>query len=154
LTGSNSGHGNGRNGKRHVMKKDIGVGVSAPGKSCEDEKCPWHGKLSVRGRTFGCVVVSTRSHLTAIVMRKYHQFVPKYQRYERRRSKLVAHNPSCIAAKEGDEVVVAECRPISKTKKFVVVSKKAGNGEPPMPDDKAAEKGTGKEAGKKGGGEK
>jgi small subunit ribosomal protein S17 len=32
-----------------------------------------------------------------------------------------AHNPPCINAKEGDVVKIAECRPLSKTKKFVVI---------------------------------
>ena len=108
------------------MKKDIGVGLKGPEKACEDKSCPWHGKLPVRGRVLECKVVSTKGYLTAIVERGYHQFIPKYQRYERRTSKLVAHNPPCIAAKEGETVVIAECRPLSKTKKFVVVSKGAG----------------------------
>jgi small subunit ribosomal protein S17 len=112
------------------MKKDIGIGVPAPEKTCEDAKCPWHGRLPVRGRAFDCVVVSAKAHQTAIVMRRYHQLVPKYQRYERRKSRIVAHNPPCISAKEGEAVVVAECRPLSKTKHFVVVSKKAGGEKP------------------------
>ena len=108
------------------MKKDIGIGGEGPEKSCEDDNCPWHGKLAVRGRVFECVVVSTKSHITAIVERSYHHFVPKYQSYERRKSRIMAHNPSCIAAKEGDKVMIAECRPLAKTKHFVVVSKESG----------------------------
>lgn len=105
------------------MKQDIGIGVSGPPERCEDVNCPWHGKLPVRGRVFGCVVRSTKAHLTAIVERSYHHRIPKYQRYERRRSRIVAHNPACIAAREGDHVIIAECRPLSKTKYFVIVSK-------------------------------
>ena len=111
------------------IKSDIGIEVAPPEKACEDKRCPWHGRLAVRGRTFECVVASTKAHQTAIVKRGYHQFVPKYQRYERRKSRIVAHNPACISAKEGDTVVIAECRPLSKTKHFVVVSKKAGGAE-------------------------
>jgi small subunit ribosomal protein S17 len=48
-------------------------------------------------------------------------YVPKYERYLNRRSKVKAHNPVEISAKEGDTVIIKECRPISKTKKFVVV---------------------------------
>ena len=47
--------------------------------------------------------------------------VPKYQRYEKRRSKVHAHNPPCITAKIGDIVTIAECRRLSKTKSYVVV---------------------------------
>jgi small subunit ribosomal protein S17 len=111
------------------MKSDIGTGMKAPEKPCEDRNCPWHGKLPVRGRIFGGVVVSAKSHLTAVVERRYSHLVPKYQGYERRKSRITAYNPSCIAAKEGDRVQIAECRPLSKTKSFVVVSKEAGNKE-------------------------
>ena len=102
--------------------KDIGLGLPEPAKSCEDKNCPWHGKLPVRGRVLGCVVKSTHASLTAIVERSYHSLVPKYQRYERRKSRIVVHNPACISAKQGDNVVIAECRPLSKTKHFVIVS--------------------------------
>jgi small subunit ribosomal protein S17 len=52
------------------------------------------------------------------------KYVPKFMRYERRRSRIPSHNPPCIDAKEGDRVIIAECRPISKTVSFVVVEKK------------------------------
>ena len=112
--------------RRDFMKKetgkDIGLGLAEPAKSCEGKNCPWHGKLPVRGRVFSCVVKSTHAHLAAIVERSYNKMVPKYQRYERRKSRIVAHNPACISAKQGDKVVIAECRPLSKTKNFVIVS--------------------------------
>ena len=47
--------------------------------------------------------------------------MPKYERYERRKSKMIVYNPECIDAKKGDVVKVAECRPLSKTKSFVVI---------------------------------
>ena len=105
------------------MKKDIGVGVKPPEKECKDINCPWHGKISVRGRVFQGSVRSAKSHNTVIVEWGYHRFVPKYERYERRKSRAVAHNPPCIHAREGEMVVIAECRPISKTKHFVVAGK-------------------------------
>ncbi len=49
--------------------------------------------------------------------------MPKYMRYEKRRSKIMAHNPPCIEAKRGNEVMIAECRPISKEVSFVVIKK-------------------------------
>ena len=42
---------------------------------------------------------------------------------KKKRTRLHAHNPSCIDAKEGDTVKIMECRPLSKTKKFVVIEK-------------------------------
>lgn len=65
-----------------------------------------------------------------VVSREYPRPVPKYKRYERSRSKVHAYLPECIEVKEGEEVVVAECRPLSKTVSFVVVevSTKDGGG--------------------------
>ena len=38
-------------------------------------------------------------------------------------SRITAHNPPCLDAQRGDKVKIAECRPLSKTKNFVVVEK-------------------------------
>lgn len=105
------------------MKKirNIGIGVKPPEKECQDPKCPFHGKLGVRGKILDGIVVSTKAQKTAIVERGYFHYVPKYERYERRHSRIAAYNPECISAKEGDRVKIAECRPLSKTKSFVVV---------------------------------
>ncbi|RLG98782.1 30S ribosomal protein S17 [Candidatus Bathyarchaeota archaeon] len=92
-----------------------------PERSCNDKNCPFHGQLSVRGRILEGVVVSDKMEKTVIVRRDYLKYVPKFKRYERRRSRIPAHNPPCINAKEGDRVRIAECRPISKTVSFVVV---------------------------------
>ena len=104
--------------------KNIGLPVKEPNNNCSDDNCPWHGHLKVRGRTFTGIVVSSKPHKTAIVRWHYYNYVKKYERYERRNTKISAFNPDCISSKEGDTVTIAECRPISKTKKFVVVDKK------------------------------
>lgn len=103
--------------------RNIGIDAKPPKKTCEDPKCPWHGKLPVRGRVLEGVVVSAKAPKTAIVERSYFHRIPKYERYERRRSRINAYNPDCISAKEGERVRIAECRPLSKTKRFVVVEK-------------------------------
>lgn len=103
-------------------RKDIGAGVSPPANTCTDRNCPWHGTLPVRGRVLAGKVRSAKAHNTAIIEWPHNKFITKYQVYERRTSRIVAHNPPCMHAKEGDSVTVAECRPISKTKSFVVVS--------------------------------
>ncbi|MFH1978505.1 MAG: 30S ribosomal protein S17 [Candidatus Aenigmatarchaeota archaeon] len=102
-------------------KTDIGVGLKPPEHKCEEENCAWHGKLPVRGRVFRGRVRAAKSQKTAIIDWGFHRFVPKYERYERRKSRVTVHNPGCMNAKEGDNVVIAECRPISKTKHFVIV---------------------------------
>lgn len=106
------------------MKKSIGIeGVKAPEKECQDAKCAWHGKTALRGRVVRGIVKSSRSQQTVVVGWDYTRFVKKYESYERRKSHISAHNPPCIHAREGDRVVVVECRPLSKTKAFVVVGK-------------------------------
>ncbi len=104
------------------MKTNIGLAVQPPAETCTDSSCAWHGQLPVRGRVFTGTVRSAKAHRTLVVERGFTKFVQKYERYERRSSRFVAHNPDCLKAKEGDTVVIAECRPISKTKHFVVVS--------------------------------
>ena len=103
--------------------KDIGYDVKQPEKECDDPDCPFHGKLPVRGKILEGNVVSSKMSKTVIVERNYLHFFPKYERYERRRSRIAAHNPACINAKKGDRVKIAECRPLSKTKHFVVIEK-------------------------------
>jgi small subunit ribosomal protein S17 len=105
--------------------RDIGIDVRLPAKECEDENCPFHGKLPVRGQIIEGVVVSDKAPKTVVVLRSYQKKIRKYERYEKRRSKIHAHNPPCIDAKVGDVVRIAECRPLSKTKSFVVVEKRA-----------------------------
>ncbi|RLF53021.1 MAG: 30S ribosomal protein S17 [Thermoplasmata archaeon] len=104
--------------------RDIGIDVKPPEKECDDEKCPWHGHLKVRGVIIRGKVVSTAMQRTVVVERERLHYVPKYERYEKRTSRYKAHLPPCIEVKKGDEVIIMECRPLSKTKHFVVVSKK------------------------------
>ncbi len=91
--------------------------------TCKDTHCPKHGTVRVHGRAFTATVVSARAPKTAIVEweRRYH--VPKYERYERRVTKINVHSPDCIDAKAGDIVRIIECRPISKSKHFVIMEK-------------------------------
>jgi len=103
------------------MKKTIGIETRKPEKECNDETCPFHGKLSVRGRNFTGKVIAAKSHKTVTVEWERTKFLPKYERYEKRKTKVKAHNPLCINAKENDIVKIIECRPLSKTKNFVVV---------------------------------
>jgi ribosomal protein S17 len=51
------------------------------------------------------------------------RYVAKYERYEKRRTRVKAHNPKEIDAKKGDIVRIMETKPISKTKHFIIVEK-------------------------------
>lgn len=109
--------------KKKQKARDIGIDVKMPENVCNDSNCPFHGKLPVRGKIIEGLVVSSKAQKTAIVEKQYFHYIQKYERYERRHSRIAAYNPECIAAKEGDLVKIAECRPLSKIKSFVVIEK-------------------------------
>ncbi len=92
-----------------------------PPKKCDDPKCPFHGKIRVHGRILEGKVVSARMQRTVVVRIDYLWHDKKYKRYEKRSSKIKAHNPPCLDAQEGDIVKIMETRPLAKTVKFVVV---------------------------------
>jgi len=111
-------------GKTKAETDDVtGLGIARPNAPCTDGNCPFHGKLRLHGRRLTGVVTSARMRRTANITIERTEFLPKYERSERKRSRLKAHNPECISAKEGDKVEVSECRPLSRTKHFVIVSK-------------------------------
>ena len=102
----------------------IGINVEEPKKKCNDKNCPFHGHLKARGIMLKGRVVSTAMQKTVVVERERLHYVPKYERYEKRTSRYKAHLPPCIDIKKGDEVIIMECRPLSKTKHFVVIGKR------------------------------
>jgi len=102
---------------------NIGIDVKEPEEKCDDPNCPFHGNLKVRGQTLEGKVVSNKAHQTVTVEREYYRFLKKYERYEKRRSKISAHNPKCMNITIGDTVKIMECKPISKTKSFVLIEK-------------------------------
>jgi len=74
----------------------------------------------VRGNEFVGKVVSAKAPKTVTILREIVVWVPKYERYKKLSSKVHAHNPEWINAKEDDIVRVGETRRISKTKAFVI----------------------------------
>ena len=116
------------------MSRNIGIpGVNPPKatEACQDEYCPFHGKTRIRGKITKGVVVSKKSRNTVIIRQDYVQFIKKYQRYERRNSRLACHLPECIRQEIniGDLVIIGESRKIAKTKAFIVLDKIKGVGE-------------------------
>ncbi len=105
--------------------KDIGLGFPPPERVCEDRNCPYHGHLKVRGILLEGVLVSKKMDKAGVILREYLHYDKKYQRYERRRSKVSVYIPPCMDVKEGDIVIAAETRPISKTIAFVLVYNKS-----------------------------
>ncbi len=103
------------------MVRNIGVSVVSPHKTCKDELCPFHGSLSVRGKLLTGIVSSAKAPKMIVVSREYPRPTPKFKRFQRSRSKVHAYLPPCVEVKEGDEVRIAECRPLAKTVSFVVI---------------------------------
>lgn len=103
--------------------RNIGLNVQPPSNTCNDNNCPFHGNLSVRGQIITGLVSSLKMQNSIKVKKEYMRLIPKYERYEKRTSMYTAHCPPCINLKIGDKVNIAECRPLSKTKSFVVIEK-------------------------------
>ena len=66
------------------------------------------------------VVVSDKMDKTIVVLVGKIKKHPKYKKYYKVRKKYKAHDPE-NKYKIGDKVVIQECRPISKDKRWVVL---------------------------------
>jgi len=115
-----------KSGKVVRYYKDIGLGFKTPRTAIDgnyiDKKCPFTGKVSIRGTILKGVVVSTKMMRTIVIRRDYLHFIRKYNRYEKRHSNIAAHCSPAFKVKEGDVVTVGLCRPLSKTVRFNVIS--------------------------------
>jgi small subunit ribosomal protein S17 len=65
------------------------------------------------------LVVSDRMHKTVIVSVERTVMHPKYKKYLRRRTKVKAHDES-NQSHVGDRVMIVECRPLSRDKRWRV----------------------------------
>merc|ERR1712150_16048 len=95
-----------------------------------DKKCPFTGKVSIRGRILTGVITKLKMSRTAVIRRDYLHYVKKYNRFEKRHKNVSVHLSPCFRdVKIGDVATVGECRPLSKTVKFntLKVTKSAGN---------------------------
>jgi small subunit ribosomal protein S17 len=89
--------------------------------TCTDKKCPFHGSTRLRGLVLEGTIVKTDTHRSATFEKERRLYVRKFERYEKRKTRLHVHNPPCINAKKGDHVRIMECKPLSKTKHFVII---------------------------------
>ena len=101
--------------------RDVGLDVRAPKSGCDDRHCPFHVRLPLRGQVLEATVVSTSMQRTAVVERTLLHFVSKFERYEKRRRRYLAHAPPCLNVPVGHLVRIAETRPLSKTVSFCIV---------------------------------
>ena len=109
------------------MTRNIGLPVKDPKKKIiENEKNnPFNGSLSIRGKLFEGTVINAKAKSTVVIQKESPIYFSKFKRFGRSKNKIHAHVPSNIDVQEGDYVIAAECRPISKSVSFVVVEVKA-----------------------------
>ena len=106
---------------------------------CKSLNCLKHGNLRVRGIVSSGFVKSTKAKNSAVEVVPFVHPVRKYERVEKRSSKIHVHVPSCENVKEGDYVEFGECRKISKTKSHVFIKKvkvKQAVVKPPKQEEK------------------
>merc|ERR1711970_1655338 len=118
--------------KRHTTV--VGLGFKTPREAREghyvDKKCPFVGKVSIRGRILTGVITKMKMNRTVVIRRDYLHYVKKYNRFEKRHKNMSVHMSPCFRdVQVGDVATVGECRPLSKTVKFntLKVTKAAGN---------------------------
>ena len=109
------------------MTRNIGLPVKElKKKPVENENNnPFNGSLSIRGKIFEGIVINAKAKWTVVIERESLIDFTKFKRFGRSKNKIHAHVPSNLDIHEGDYVVAAECRPISKSVSFVVVEVKA-----------------------------
>ena len=73
------------------------------------------------GKILRGTVVSDKMKETVVVSVTRFVKHPKYRKFIKRVKKFHAHNPHDVK-KEGDKVTIQECRPMSKTKNFIVIA--------------------------------
>ncbi len=108
-----------RNKKKEQKNKENGKSSNS---SCKDRRCPYHGKLRVHGRIFKGTVKKIIGKRTAVEFERL-IYLPKYERYMKKKTRLQAHIPDCIKIAIGDLVQVGECRPLSKITHHVILKR-------------------------------
>lgn len=78
-------------------------------------------EITVNKKRMTGIVVSDKMTDTAVVRVERYVKHPRYQKFQVWRKKFAAHDPG-NTKKVGDKVVIEETRPLSKTKKFIVVA--------------------------------
>ena len=109
------------------MIRDIGLPVMEPKKKPgkHENKNPFNGSLTIRGKLFEGIVINAKAKRTAVIQKESPIYFKKFKRFGRSKNKIHAHVPSNLNVQKGDHVIAAECRPISKSVSFVIVEVKS-----------------------------
>ena len=115
---------------RFTCNPGLGFKIPAEARTASyvDKKCPFTGKVSIRGRILSGVVAKLKMRNTAVIRRDYLHYIIKYNRFEKRHRNISVHLSPCFRdVAVGDVLTVGECRPLSKTVKYntLKVSKSA-----------------------------
>ena len=112
-----------KGGKRYVKKVGLGFKVpkSAVAGTYVDHKCPFTSDVTIRGRILRGVITSNKMKRTVVVRRNYFHWIPKYSRFEKRHRNVAVHMSPAFDFQIGDEAIVGQCRPLSKTVRFNVL---------------------------------
>ncbi|CAI2376405.1 unnamed protein product [Moneuplotes crassus] len=123
LNGKNVQSKKSKSGVRYYRK--IGLGFRTPKTAIEgdyiDNKCPFTGIPTIRGRIYKGLVISNKMHRTIVIRRDYLHYIRKFKRFEKRHKSLKAHCSPAFRVEPGDVVTVGQCRPLSKCVRFNVV---------------------------------
>lgn len=77
--------------------------------------------LRTHGRTFTGRVISEIFHKTTTIEFDRRIYNSKYERFQKRRTRIKVHIPENFKVKKGDILKIIETRPISKTKNFLAM---------------------------------
>ena len=66
-------------------------------------------------------MINAKANGTVVIQKESPIYFKKFKRFGRSKNKIHEHVPSNIKVEEGEYVIAAECRPISKSVSFVVV---------------------------------
>ena len=110
--------------KKYQLRKSV-LGIPAPERAYDsanyDQNCPFTGGLVVKKELLRGKVIKKDISKSATIEWFRSSYVPKYERYLLKRSRLRVHNPPAVNAQIGQEVLVARTRPLSKTKHHVII---------------------------------
>jgi len=109
------------------MTKNIGLPVKEPKKKAVENEGnnPFNGSLAIRGKLFEGIVINAKAKGTVVIQKESPIYFTKFKRFGRSKNKIHAHIPSNLTVQEGDLVIAAECRQISKSVSFVIVEVKS-----------------------------
>merc|ERR1711920_775418 len=89
--------------KKGAVKRyttNVGLGFKTPREAREghyvDKKCPFTGKVSIRGRILTGVITKLKMNRTAVIRRDYLHYVKKYNRFEKRHKNMSVHLSPCF----------------------------------------------------------